>query len=223
MPILVRLASDHNWWKLSWLIFYRLSTKITSMINKRKQINQINYHLSISLPTLCPLSLRVHLYFFYWSFTFSCSKDFPKSLLSSDSLLEIFRLSCELSESARRMFVNTAPEVYFCDLSLLLSGNFDHFQWFQAWNNNNNFESFLAVCVMLWLLTLCVSPMQSVIVKPVTMKKLKAQRFPLRHTLNKPCGTPWMQPVRLAAHIRSVMYYSQHCASIQEAASHSVL
>ncbi len=42
MLILIRLASDHNWWKLSHfppLILYRLSTKITSVVNKRKQIN----------------------------------------------------------------------------------------------------------------------------------------------------------------------------------------
>lgn len=60
----------------------------------------------------------------------------------------------------------------------------------------SNFRAvFNFVCV-------CVSPMQSVIVKPVTMKKLKAQRFPLHHTVNKPCGTPWMHPVHLVAHIR---------------------
>lgn len=35
------------------------------------------------------------------------------------------------------------------------------------------------------------------------MKKLKAQRFPLPRTVNKPCGTPWMPPVRQDPLIRS--------------------
>lgn len=60
----------------------------------------------------------------------------------------------------------------------------------------------------------CVYPVQSVTVKPVIMKKLKAQRFPRLRTLNKPCRTPWMHQVHLGAHIRSVMSlatYVQHC------------
>lgn len=59
---------------------------------------------------------------------------------------------------------------------------------------------------------LCVSMfhVQSVIVKPVITKMLKPQRYPLHRTLNRPCGTLRMPPVRLVAHIRSVMVLAGH-------------
>lgn len=45
--------------------------------------------------------------------------------------------------------------------------------------------------------------MQSVTVKPVTTRRLKAQRLLLHRTLKKPCGTPAVRRVHLVARIRS--------------------